>query len=409
MFWLFVVMTAAFVSLAFLMFWIPGPKGLSPANITKPMTLLFVKAGFDALVAVALFAFWWWDPTRRHGFLNSPLFTDGLSWIRFDTPCVRQGSRCGFTNTLRFFWHALFWSSVVTRRWWPWVDPCVSATRATVDKCVPKSCDEKDMCECVGYKDIDVMWSVIGIDVLNVAVAMLVLVVARFTLFQSRPFMDIGDILTRGGAFAAIVVAIRLVIEMANMLFENDTSLASTHLPANVASELNACEADKSAKDIIATCLKKASTLLPKENEEDRESSTIPKTIGKLIALQAQTTTIVITFVVLFALLVRWGIGKFKLGGDPKPESGTQTDDNSPPPYDKASAFTQTETASGEKIINPQPPDDLDTKGTPPATEPTNQPPAASGVKDTQTDTKQSASVATQFEQEAEKERTQPE
>ena len=249
-------------------------------------------------------------PTRV---LNASRLVDAFSWVRFDNPCVREGVECGFADTLKFFWHALFWSSAVTRRWWPGVDPCVSSTRATLDKCVEQSCDENGLCECDGYSDTDVMWSVIGLDVLTVAVAMAVVLLVGFVrtaVFGSSPFLRASQVLVRGAIFAAIAFAVRLVIEMSNMLFETDSSLASKHLPPDVASALNKCEAAGSAMDIIATCVKSGSAASANAQDTGTDGAVVPKTVGKLIALQAQTTTSIVTGVILVGMLLKWLVNR---------------------------------------------------------------------------------------------------
>eukprot|EP00873_Tetraselmis_striata_P043960 jgi/Tetstr1/464224/TSEL_009029.t1 len=311
-------MTALFVAAVLVAILVPiGKKlwGFPPRpSVTKPRSLLFVKIAIDAIVTCLLLLFWWWDPIHRHGFLNVPNLANLFTWIRFDTPCLREDGECEFVDTIKFFWHTLFWSSMVTRRWWPWFDPCVSDTRATLDKCVERSC-ENGMCECAGYSDTRVMWSVIGLDALTVATAMAILAlvgVVQKVAFKSRPFLRIGHVLVRGVTFAGIVAAVRLVIEMGNMLFEADTSLASVYLPANVASALNDCEAASSAMDIVASCVRSSSTSTSGEEDSGTEGATVPKTVSKLIALQAHTTTVLVSGLVVAGMLLRWIVNRVR-------------------------------------------------------------------------------------------------
>eukprot|EP00873_Tetraselmis_striata_P033857 jgi/Tetstr1/454121/TSEL_041040.t1 len=317
-------------------------------TVTKPRHLIPVKMAMDAWVTLMMIAFWWWDPVHRHEFLNkSPLLANALSWVRFDTPCLREGIPCGAASTVKFFWHVLFWSSLVSSVWWPFLDPCVSMTRASVDRCVkrtacdttsaaaaatsPAACDDGGMCqECEGYSDMRVMWTVVGLDCLTITVSMCVLLLARFTVFRGKPFVTLGQVLARGVSFMGIVFLVRLAIEMGNMLFEAETSLASRYLPPDVASAVNECSVAQSARAIVASCVQsaaasRASAVAGADGGKEAAAS-MPKTLGKLVVLQSMMTTRIVTGLVLSGLLMQWIVRKLRREGDREDDDGEQSD-----------------------------------------------------------------------------------
>ena len=269
-------------------------------TVTKPVHLFFVKICLDLCVAAAVAGLWWLDPLKR--------WFGGKRW-GIGNDKMRTGTPINASEMLVYCWIVIIITSLVSSRVWIRIDPCVS-TRATRAKCG----------SCKGDPDWRVLMAILAVDVLTVASCALVLLAFRYVLVR-KPFTDVGFTVMWTVALVAIVVAIRLSIEIGSMLFDGEKAMLA-YLPEEVSVALKQCYRGNMPADLVQPSPCKSSSWTPGTKDAEvscgevvsptlgAKGNNVPRTLGKLVVLNSLGINIFVSLIVAIligmSLLIGW-------------------------------------------------------------------------------------------------------
>jgi len=250
-------------------------------TITDPVHLFLLKALVDVSAAAVVAGAWYIDPFNR--------FFKGTGIdAAFGNDKLSSGESIQPRELFSFAWIVVVASSAISVPLWRFVDPCVS-DRATVSKCAST---------CKGDPDWKVLLAILLVDLLLVVACCLVLLLFRW--FVGKPFVTVGFTLIWGAVLAAIVAAIRLSIEIGAMLFDGETAMLA-YLPEPVANALKKCAA-VTTKNVLSTHCGKTSS---ESSSIVVGGNSVPRTLGKLVVLNAQYTNLLLSMAIAFLIGVR--------------------------------------------------------------------------------------------------------
>lgn len=251
-------------------------------TLTDPVHLYLLKALVDVSVAALVAGVWYVDPFNRFfkgTGLDSAFGNDKLS----------SGERLEPREMFSFAWIVFVATSAISIPLWRFVDPCVS-DRATVAKCAST---------CKGDPDWKVLLSILLVDLVVVVACFVVLLLIRWIV--GKPFVSVGFTLVWGAVLAAIVAAIRLSFEIGAMLFDGETAMLA-YLPEPVANALKKCAA-VTTKNVLSTHCGK--TWSSESSSIVVGGNSVPRTLGKLVVLNAQYTNLLLSAGIAFLIGVR--------------------------------------------------------------------------------------------------------
>ena len=257
--------------------------------VSSPIYLVATKTVVDVAVATIVACLWLFDPFNR-------IFKGTGIDLLLGNDKMAKGELIAPRHFFTYSWMVILATSFISLPIWRRLDPCVSS-RATVRKCAPS---------CKGDPDWHVLLFVLLVDLIAVLSCCIVLLAFRY-IFLNRPFVSFGFVLIWGTVLVSIVFAIRLSMELGAMLFDGEKAMLS-YLPEDVGNALRECgyAVTTSASSVLGSI---STTTCGKSGDSSvilgAQGNNVPRTLGKLVVYNAQSSNILISAAIAFFIGMR--------------------------------------------------------------------------------------------------------